>query len=354
MRKIWIMAAAFLALVAVVALAVLNGRPATASDNDIANANLPIVLKPENTPTPTPTATPIIMCTPPACGSGGILVCPSGDCPGGCGVVCVQPTPYATLVPNPSPTPGFGPNFLRNGSFEGGWTDEAPVDGYLINQEPKEWDLTWLEKGETVWDLRTMNPAHPNIGVVTGIAEMLHKLKNQLPPHEQPGGPNALILEGNTVYKIFHRAGVFGSQLYQEVTLPAGNWRLTVPVQLHWHESLDPNDPSWDTFTAESGAWVLTSTTQAGGWATARDMGDRRWFYHVIEFNLPAETEVGILIRVKSIYMSPKDFFIDAIWLEGITSRVYLPGQMSRLTDQRLVSWPQLLTDIPVQQRISP
>jgi len=33
---------------------------------------------------------------------------------------------------------------------------------------------------------------------------------------------------------------------------------------------------------------------------------------------LPAETEVEVLIRVKSIYRSPKDFFIDAVWLEKI------------------------------------
>jgi hypothetical protein len=41
----------------------------------------------------TPTATPIIMCTPPAC-SGGKLSCgnPNG-CPGGCGTVCTMPTP---------------------------------------------------------------------------------------------------------------------------------------------------------------------------------------------------------------------------------------------------------------------
>src|SRR5690606_15784600 len=95
-------------------------------------------------------------------------------------------------------------------------------------------------------------------------------------------------------------------------------YRLTVPVQLHWHEQLDPNDPTWDTFTAESGAWVVYGGTQTGGWATAREMGDRRWYYHVVEFTLAQQTEVEVRIRVKSIYRSAKDFFVDAVWLEEI------------------------------------
>ena len=98
----------------------------------------------------------------------------------------------------------------------------------------------------------------------------------------------------------------------------AGTYRLTVPIQLHWQEDLDPDDPTWDTYTAEAGVWIIVNSNLTGGWVTARDLGDRRWFYHIIEFTLPAETEVEVLIRVKSIYWSPKDFFIDAVWLEEI------------------------------------
>jgi hypothetical protein len=66
---------------------------------------------PTNTPTPVPptaTATSAVpQCTPPACPPNS-LVCPTGNCPGGCGVVCVTPTPTvtptATLVP-PTNTP---------------------------------------------------------------------------------------------------------------------------------------------------------------------------------------------------------------------------------------------------------
>ena len=296
MRKKWL-----LVVVAVVALsaAVLSwvAQSASRSAAEVASAaegaggaNLPGILKPENTPTPSLTPTRAV------------------------------PTPGPTMTPAASPTPGFGPNWLENGSFEACWITLPPVEGDKRNQNPSGWTLSWLERGEEVWDLRTIHPENPQVGIVTGIAEMVHKLNTQLPAEEQIGGPKALILEGLTTYKIFDTHGSYGSQLAQTVTLPAGLWRLTVPVQLHWQENLDPNDLTWDTFTAESGAWVLGDGLQAGGWATARDMGDRRWFYHVVEFELAEEQDVEVLLRFKSIYQSSKDFFVDAVWLEPISA----------------------------------
>jgi hypothetical protein len=56
------------------------------------------VLSPDGTlPTPIPTRTPTprALCTPVFCPTGGTLVCPDGNCPGGCGYVCV---PQGQLV----------------------------------------------------------------------------------------------------------------------------------------------------------------------------------------------------------------------------------------------------------------
>ncbi len=36
--------------------------------------------------------TPMPVCTPPPCGPDEVYYCPSGDCPGGCGTICVTPT----------------------------------------------------------------------------------------------------------------------------------------------------------------------------------------------------------------------------------------------------------------------
>ena len=71
MRKIWIVAAAWLVLGAAVALAALNSRPATADDT-AGRTNLPIALKPERQPaalrTPPPLArTPSCIRNSPSC-----------------------------------------------------------------------------------------------------------------------------------------------------------------------------------------------------------------------------------------------------------------------------------------------
>jgi len=52
--------------------------------------------------------TPEPVCTPPACGEDEVLLCPN-DCPGGCGVICVTvtPSPSPTLTPEP---PGERPS----------------------------------------------------------------------------------------------------------------------------------------------------------------------------------------------------------------------------------------------------
>ena len=58
------------------------------------------VLSPDGTlPTPLPTRTPTprALCTPVFCPTGGVLVCPDGNCPGGCGYVCVPQGKLASL-----------------------------------------------------------------------------------------------------------------------------------------------------------------------------------------------------------------------------------------------------------------
>lgn len=147
---------------------------------------------------------------------------------------------------------------------------------------------------------------------------------------------------------MFHRAGAFGAQLTQRIeSMPPGVYRLTVPVQLHWQEKLDP-EGDWDQYTAESGAWVLTDGMQSGGWAHAKQVGDRKWFYHVVEFNVQEGAAIDVLIRVKSKYRSPKDFFVDDIRLE----KVQLPG--GALPDENSILWrPQRVSDLAAAERVT-
>lgn len=59
--------------------------------------------EPSTTSLPGIGETPALMCTPPACAIGETYVCPSGDCPGGCGTVCAPPTPITGPL-GPAPT----------------------------------------------------------------------------------------------------------------------------------------------------------------------------------------------------------------------------------------------------------
>lgn len=188
---------------------------------------------------------------------------------------------------------------LKNGSFTEGWTDMPPAPGFLINQQPKHWALRWLEKGESLFGVGD---------TANGVPECVHKLQDQLPAHEHLGGPSALILEGDTTYKIFHASSSFGATLSQSVTgLQSGSQaRLTVPVQVHRHGDPDP-------FGAESGVWV----NGEGHWVNSGDMGDRKWFEHVVDFTVPADGTAEIVIRVKSKWPRAKDFFVDGIKLEA-------------------------------------
>lgn len=191
---------------------------------------------------------------------------------------------------------------LKNGSFSEGWIDLPPTSGFLINQQPNHWQLRWIEPGQSLFG------AGDTAG---GIPECVHKLSDQLPPDEQLGGSNALILAGTATFKIFHSASPFGAELKQTVTglTPGSTAVLTAPVLAILHNESDP-------FGAEAGVWV----NGEGRWANAGEMGNRRWFHHVVSFTVPANGAAEIVIRVKSKWPRPKDFFIDGLTLVAETA----------------------------------
>lgn len=188
---------------------------------------------------------------------------------------------------------------LQNGDFSAGWSDMPPAAGFLINQQPNNWTLRWVEPGESLFGVDD---------TAGGVPECVHKLADQLPPGEQPGGSDSLILAGEATYKIFSATAPFGAELRQTVTglEPGSEATLTVPVRVHLHGETDP-------FGAESGAWV----NGEGEWANADKMGDREWYEHKVGFTVPADGKAEITVRVKSKWPRPKDFFIDNVQLEA-------------------------------------
>lgn len=190
---------------------------------------------------------------------------------------------------------------LKNGTFTEGWRDLTAAPGNLINQEPNGWRLEWIEPGQPLYDDASSRAA--------GVPECIHKLSEQLPPNEQLGRPNALILAGDTTYKIFHANAPFGATLSQTVSdlLPGSEATLTVPIQVHLRGESD-------FFGAESGIWV----NGEGGWVNGHTMGDRKWFRHRLQFTVPHDGRAEIVIRVKSKWPRGKDFFIDGITLQAV------------------------------------
>lgn len=266
MRKNWLVISFLVAplLFYLLVQSLMSGRQTATplhAANGAGESHMPIVLVPEATATPTATETPTATAT-------------------------ATPTETPTATPTPEAS-------LDNGSFEEHWVD--------INdrvQQPNYWDLYRIPKGESLFDA-------PD-DIASGTCECKHLLNRQLPGDQQIGGPDALILDGLTVYKLFGVYESWGSELSQTVEglQPGSNWRLTVPIRVHLHG---------DTFdwSAESSVWV----NDAGYWANGIQMGDENWCKLEQVFEVPQDGKAEIAIRVKSKYPLPKDFFIDDIQL---------------------------------------
>jgi hypothetical protein len=225
---------------------------------------------------------------------------------------------------------------LRNGNFMEGWEtlDPLPEANFLRNQRPRGWQLAWLKPGTPLYD-------DPNTRA-TGIPECVHKLSTQLPPDEQRGQPKALILDGDTTYKIFSATAPFGATLSQTVTglEPGSEATLTVPIQTHLHGDPDPHG-------AEAGVWV----NGEGGWVNGATMGDRKWHEHVVRFDVPPSGTAEIVIRVKSKWARPKDFFFDGITLTAETAVTPPPPPIAPPGQQTIII--QLPPGLQISQGVS-
>ncbi|WP_420630593.1 hypothetical protein [Candidatus Leptofilum sp.] len=210
---------------------------------------------------------------------------------------------------------------LKNGTFTEGWMDMPPY-GNLINQQPNSWILRWIEPGNSLFGAGDK---------AAGVPECVHKLATQLPPNEQLGAKDALILAGDTTYKVFHASSPFGVELKQVVTglKPGSEATLEVPIL-----AVLNNDP--DPYGAESGVWV----NGQGSWVNGGQMGNRKWHRHQHTFTVPNNGTAIIEIRVKSKWPRPKDFFIDGITLTAVPTEtpVILPDPIMIPDEDREVA----------------
>lgn len=185
---------------------------------------------------------------------------------------------------------------MKNPSFELGWADLPPAPGNLINQQPKFWLLSWKQPGENLTDSGDQ---------AQGVPECRHLSWEHLPADERPGGPNALIIDGDWCFKMFHATAPFESQLRQTITglKPGSTAVCTFRVQVHDHKTTDPyaaefrvNDRWWH---------VASGQMQRQAWAT-----------RVEEFTVPASGELALELIFKSKY-GGVDFFVDHWEFQG-------------------------------------
>ena len=188
---------------------------------------------------------------------------------------------------------------VSNGDFSSSnWTDITMPGGQSRGQQPDGWGLEWLIPGQTIPGTATTITVEP---------ECVHKLSNQLPPNEQKGGVDALILEGDAVYKVFSAAGIFYAELSQTILVSPGHGEISASVQVH--------KSSPDPWSAEAGLWA----NDVGSWyngASDQQLKDHEWLKMSALYNKPAGGTVEIKIRVKSKWELPVDFFIDAVKIE--------------------------------------
>jgi len=187
---------------------------------------------------------------------------------------------------------------LANPSFEGGWTDVV-MAGRLV-QVPTGWTVTVKPIGAALDSAGAFSGIDhtPVIETARTVAEIVHKLSAQLPPDEQLGGEDALILDGGVTYKLFSNYGSYSVRLAQTVTAtPGRRVSLTVPVQVHYQPCPGGDDsPGACAFRAYvngvASAWLTYGT----------GLYDREWVTVTLQCVVPASGtfEAGAIFESRS------------------------------------------------------
>ena len=203
---------------------------------------------------------------------------------------------------------------LVNPSFEGGWADV--VMGRVV-QVPTGWRVTVKPIGVSLDSAGAFAGIDhtPVIETAKTIAEIIHKPAALLPPVQGPGGADALILDGNTTFKIFSNYNPYGVRLAQTVTAtPGATVALTVPVRVHYNPYPGGDDsPGACAFRAYVNGVASAWLTYGNG------LYDREWVSVTLQCIVPASGtfDVGAIFESRS--EAGIDFFTDAWRLEYVS-----------------------------------
>lgn len=199
-------------------------------------------------------------------------------------------------------------NLLVNHGIPTGWTNSLPWLN-LTNQQPHGFHTHISVPGEELdsADSYTGPDDAPMVTTATVVPECRHIHKGWLPADEQPGAENALILEGEWVYKVFSSSGAFSHDIYAWVRAPAdGLLEVAVPIQVHYN----PN-PGGDG-SPGAAVWRLRIDGDADIWNTFYDgFLDRVWYFQHHYLNVTAGQVVTIRLQLESRSEAGIDFFTD-------------------------------------------
>jgi len=199
-------------------------------------------------------------------------------------------------------------NLLVNHGIPTGWSNALPWLN-LTNQQPHGFHTHIAVPGEELdsADSYTGPDDAPVVTTATVVPECVHIHKSQLPADEQPGAENALILEGEWVYKVFAGAGSFSHDIYAWVRAPAdGMLDIATPVQVHYNPK-----PGGDG-SPGAAVWRWWIDEDASYWYTfGAGFEDREWFWDFDHTRVTAGQVVTIRLQVESRSEAGIDFFTD-------------------------------------------
>ena len=189
-----------------------------------------------------------------------------------------------------------------NLSFENGWTNIEAGYGNLINQIPNNWEIFWTPIGEAGF----FNDKTNQNATINSVPEMVHKLNDQLPPDEQIGGENALILDGDAVYKIFAHKGIWRAGIRQVFeTYPNAEITVTVPVLVSYEDVLN--------FDSDDFQLQVTVGNEEYWFSSKNDLPHKTWDYLELEGQADEEGKCLLEIKAGTIWSNSRGFFIDNI-----------------------------------------
>jgi len=223
---------------------------------------------------------------------------------------------------------------MLNLSFENGhkdiWIGGSDGDPGRMAQQPDDWLISALPSGSPLKSTGVFPGDDPPVmEVVQTIPEVRHISTIDLPPEQQPGGSDALILGGDTCFKVFSAYSPFSFTM--EILLPAeetgakpgDTLDVAVPVNTHFHPYNPPDGP-WGDGSLGACRWrayLVGADGAVGGgtWHTYKlNIEDREYEYYALSVEADVTGAATLCIDLESASQAGITYFVDEIEVDAV------------------------------------